>query len=56
MFDVIVDGLKVARAETKEEEEIYKMCFLGVGEKEIAEVLKVPLESVTRLTDSGKYR
>jgi len=56
MYDVIVDGIKVARAETKQDEEIYKLCFLGVDEKEISELLNIPLESVTRLTDSGKYR
>ena len=56
MYDVIVDGIKVARAETKQDEELYKLCFLGVDEKEISELLNIPLESVTRLTDSGKYR
>ena len=56
MFDVIVDGLAIARASTKQEENIYKLNYFGLDDEEIAKSLHVSKESVAKYTDSGKYR
>ena len=56
MFDVIVDGVRIARAENEEEETIYILNYKRMENKDIAYLLGIPLESVTRLTEGGATR
>ena len=56
MFDVIVDGVVIARAETEQESEIYKLFVKCSDEQKIADFLGIQVETVRRYTDSGKYR
>ena len=56
MFDVICDGIRIARAESQQEKEIYILHFRGVNNQEIADSLGILLKSVTRLTEGGATR
>lgn len=56
MFDVICEGVRIARAENAEEETIYILNYQGMGNEDIAYLLGIPLESVTRYTEGGATR
>jgi len=56
MYDVIVDGAVIAKAENVEQETIYILNYNGMGNKDIAYLLSIPLESVIRFTEGGATR
>lgn len=56
MFDVVVDGKIIARAENAEQETIYTLNYQGMRNEDIAYLLSIPLKSVTRLTEGGATR
>ena len=56
MYDVFCDGVRIARAENVEQETIYTLYYKGMENKDIAYLLCIPLESVTRFTEGGAGR
>lgn len=56
MYDVVIDGAVIARAGNVEEETIYIMSYDGLADEDIAYLLGIPLESVTRFTEGGATR
>jgi len=56
MINVIVDGAVIARAENVEQETIYILSYDGMADEDIAYLLSIPLESVTRYTEGGATR
>lgn len=56
MFNVVVEGKVIARAETALQSRIYTLNFLGVSNREIAVMLEIPLKQVTRFTEGGSTR
>ena len=56
MFDVMVNGRMIARAENVEQETIYILNYEGMGNDDIASLLSISPESVTRFTEGGATR
>jgi outer membrane protein assembly factor BamE (lipoprotein component of BamABCDE complex) len=56
MYDVICEGNVIARAQNVEQETIYTLNYQGMGNEDIAYLLGIPLESVTRFTEGGTTR
>jgi len=56
MYDVLCDGVQIARAENVEQETIYILNYKGMGNKDIAYLLGIPLKAVTRFTEGGAGR
>ena len=56
MYDVFCDGVRIARAENVEQETIYILDHKGMRKEDIAYLLSIPLESVTRFTEGAATR
>ena len=56
MYDVIVDGAVIAKAENVEQETIYILNYNGMGNEDIAYLLSIPVKNVTRYTQGGTTR
>ena len=56
MYNVVVNGDVIARAENVEQETIYILNYNGMNDRDISYLLSIPIESVSKYTDSGKYR
>ena len=56
MYDVFCDGVRIARAENVEQETIYILDHKGMRNEDIAYLLSIPLESVTRFTEGAATR
>ena len=56
MYDVFCDEVRIARAENVEQETIYTLNHKGMSNKDIAYLLSIPLESVTKFTEGGATR